>query len=40
VGTHAELLIQSPLYARLASLQFAMSGSELAGSEAADAAVS
>ena len=40
VGTHAELLLQSPLYARLASLQFAMSGSELAGSEAADAAVS
>ena len=40
VGTHAELLVQSPLYARLASLQFAMSGSELGGSEAADAAAS
>ena len=40
VGTHAELLLQSPLYARLASLQFAMSGSELGGSEAADAAAS
>jgi ATP-binding cassette subfamily B protein len=35
VGTHAELLIQSPLYARLASLQFALSGSD-----AADVAVS
>jgi ATP-binding cassette subfamily B protein len=28
VGTHAELLLQSPLYARLASLQFAAVGSE------------
>ncbi len=28
VGTHAELLIHSPLYARLASLQFAAVGSE------------
>jgi ATP-binding cassette subfamily B protein len=28
VGTHAELLAQSPLYARLASLQFAASSSE------------
>jgi ATP-binding cassette subfamily B protein len=28
VGTHAELLIHSPLYARLASLQFAINGSE------------
>jgi ATP-binding cassette, subfamily B, bacterial len=28
VGTHAELLVQSPLYARLASLQFAAVGSE------------
>jgi ATP-binding cassette subfamily B protein len=35
VGTHAELLLQSPLYARLASLQFAQ-----IGSDAADAAVS
>jgi ATP-binding cassette subfamily B protein len=35
VGTHAELLIQSPLYARLASLQFAQ-----IGGDAADAAVS
>jgi ATP-binding cassette subfamily B protein len=35
VGTHAELLIHSPLYARLASLQFAA-----VGSEAIDAAVS
>ncbi len=34
VGTHAELMVQSPLYARLASLQFA-----LAGSEAVDAAM-
>ncbi len=33
VGTHAELMIQSPLYARLASLQFA-----LVGSDALDAA--
>jgi ATP-binding cassette, subfamily B, bacterial len=35
VGTHAELLLQSPLYARLASLQFAA-----VGSEAVDAAIS
>ncbi len=35
VGTHAELLVQSPLYARLASLQFAQ-----IGGDAADAAVS
>jgi len=35
VGTHAELLLQSPLYARLAALQFAS-----AGSDAADAAAS
>jgi ATP-binding cassette, subfamily B, bacterial len=35
VGTHAELLLQSPLYARLASLQFAA-----VGSEAVDAALS
>ena len=35
VGTHAELLVHSPLYARLASLQFA-----LVSSEAVDAAVS
>jgi ATP-binding cassette subfamily B protein len=35
VGTHAELLLQSPLYARLASLQFAQ-----IGSDAADAAAS
>jgi ATP-binding cassette, subfamily B, bacterial len=28
VGTHAELLVQSPLYARLASLQFAAVGSD------------
>jgi ATP-binding cassette subfamily B protein len=28
VGTHAELLAQSPLYARLASLQFALVGSD------------
>ncbi|HEY3658617.1 MAG TPA: ABC transporter transmembrane domain-containing protein [Steroidobacteraceae bacterium] len=34
VGTHAELMIQSPLYARLASLQFA-----LVGSDAVDAAM-
>jgi ATP-binding cassette, subfamily B, bacterial len=34
VGTHAELLLQSPLYARLASLQFAA-----VASEAVDAAV-
>jgi ATP-binding cassette subfamily B protein len=34
VGTHAELLVQSPLYARLASLQFAA-----VGSDALDAAV-
>jgi len=35
VGTHAELLVHSPLYARLASLQFAA-----VASEAVDAAVS
>jgi len=35
VGTHAELLQQSPLYARLASLQFAQ-----IGSDSADAAAS
>ncbi len=29
VGTHAELLIQSPLYARLASLQFAVVGADV-----------
>jgi ATP-binding cassette subfamily B protein len=34
VGTHAELMVQSPLYARLASLQFA-----LVSSEAVDAAM-
>jgi ATP-binding cassette, subfamily B, bacterial len=34
VGTHAELMVQSPLYSRLASLQFA-----LVGSDASDAAV-
>jgi ATP-binding cassette subfamily B protein len=34
VGTHAELMVQSPLYSRLASLQFA-----LVGSDAIDAAV-
>ena len=34
VGTHAELLLHSPLYARLASLQFAA-----VGSEAVDAAL-
>src|SRR5271170_4850695 len=34
VGTHAELLVHSPLYARLASLQFAA-----VGSEAVDAAM-
>jgi ATP-binding cassette subfamily B protein len=28
VGTHAELLIHSPLYARLAALQFVQNGSE------------
>jgi ATP-binding cassette subfamily B protein len=31
VGTHAELLVQSPLYARLASLQFAAVPSESVG---------
>lgn len=30
VGTHAELLVQSPLYARLAALQFAAAGVEAA----------
>jgi ATP-binding cassette subfamily B protein len=39
VGTHAELLIQSPLYARLANLQFAAVASE-AVDDAVDAAVS
>ncbi len=29
VGTHAELMGQSPLYARLASLQFALAGGEI-----------
>jgi ATP-binding cassette subfamily B protein len=38
VGTHAELLLQSPLYARLANLQFAAVGSEAV--DAFDAAVS
>jgi len=38
VGTHAELLLQSPLYARLANLQFAAVGSEAVDS--VDAAVS
>src|SRR5450755_52508 len=28
VGTHAELMVHSPLYARLASLQFALAGTE------------
>jgi ATP-binding cassette subfamily B protein len=40
VGTHAELLQQSPLYARLASLQFAQIGSELTGSDADAASAS
>src|SRR6202045_4151469 len=40
VGTHAELLLQSPLYARLASLQFAQIGSDLIGSDAADVVAS
>ncbi len=31
VGTHAELLVHSPLYARLASLQFAAVASRVAG---------
>jgi len=35
VGTHAELMVQCPLYARLASLQFSLSGGD-----AAEAAVS
>jgi ATP-binding cassette, subfamily B, bacterial len=39
VGTHAELLVHSPLYARLAALQFAAVGSEAVGSEAVDAAI-
>jgi ATP-binding cassette subfamily B protein len=34
VGTHTELLQQSPLYARLASLQFAVVGSEAVSSAA------
>ena len=29
VGTHAELLLQSPLYARLAALQFATAGNDV-----------
>ena len=40
VGTHAELLQQSPLYARLASLQFAPIGSDLTGSDADAASAS
>jgi ATP-binding cassette subfamily B protein len=28
VGTHAELMLQSPLYARLAALQFAAVGND------------
>src|SRR3984893_7063651 len=40
VGTHAELLLQIPLYARLASLQFAQIGSDLIGSDAADVVAS
>jgi ATP-binding cassette, subfamily B, bacterial len=40
VGTHAELLLQSPLYARLASLQFAQIGSDLIGGDAADVVAS
>jgi ATP-binding cassette subfamily B protein len=39
VGTHAELLVHSPLYARLAALQFAVVGSD-ATPEPADAAAS
>ncbi len=39
VGTHAELLLQSPLYARLAALQFAaVGGSDLPDAEALAAA--
>ena len=34
VGTHAELLVHSPLYARLASLQFAPAGSDMADAAA------
>ena len=34
VGTHAELLVQSPLYARLASLQFASIGNDTADAAA------
>ena len=34
VGTHAELLVQSPLYERLASLQFAVIGSDSADAAA------
>jgi ATP-binding cassette subfamily B protein len=37
VGTHAELLVHSPLYARLASLQFAAAAAE--SLEAAEAAL-
>jgi ATP-binding cassette subfamily B protein len=40
VGTHAELLVQSPLYARLASLQFASIGSDLIGSDTAEVVAS
>jgi ATP-binding cassette, subfamily B, bacterial len=40
VGTHAELLVHSPLYARLASLQFAAVGSDAVDSDTVDAAVS
>jgi ATP-binding cassette subfamily B protein len=40
VGTHAELLQQSPLYARLASLQFAQIGGDLTGSDADAASAS
>ena len=40
VGTHAELLLQSPLYARLASLQFAAAGGDpLAGGDPSDGEV-
>jgi ATP-binding cassette subfamily B protein len=34
VGTHAELMQQSPLYARLAALQFAAAGNDLPGAAA------
>ena len=39
VGTHAELLVHSPLYARLASLQFAAVGSDAVDGDTVDAAV-